>query len=65
VSFRILGKVDRTWDWPHVELPSAEIGFGSIEEAVARGRACLAAGATTSCNFAPHLPAELGHPLVR
>ena len=58
-SFRILGKVDRTWDWAHVELPSAQLGFGTIEEAVARGRACLVAGATLPCNFPPHLPARL------
>jgi len=64
-SFRILGRVDRSWDWPHVELPSATIGFDTIEEAVARGRACLASGATSPCNFPPHLPANLSHALVQ
>ena len=64
-AFRILDYVDRSWDWPHVELPSSSIGSRTIEEAVARGRACLAPGATQPCNFPPHLPASLGHPLVR
>lgn len=63
--FRVLGRLNHTWDWAHVEVPSAEIGFGSIDEALARGRACLAASATTSCNFPPHLPANLNHPLVQ
>ena len=64
-SFRVLGRVDRSWDWPHVELPSATLGFDTIEEAIARARVCLAPGATTPCNFPPHLPAYLGHALVR
>ncbi len=64
-SFRVLGQMDHTWDWPHVELPSATIGFGSIDEALARGRACLAPVPTVPCNFPPHLPAYLLHPLVR
>lgn len=64
-SFRLLGRVDRSWDWPHVELPSSHTGFRTIEEAIVRGRACLARGATISCNLPPHLPAWLGHPLVQ
>jgi hypothetical protein len=63
-SFRVLGKVDRTWDWAHVELPSATIGFRTIEEAITRGRACLAPRAIVPCNFPPHLPAYLTHSLV-
>lgn len=58
-SFRILGQVDRTWDWGHVELPSSQQAFRTIEDAVVRGRACLAEGATIPCNFPPHLPARL------
>ncbi|HEX6049722.1 MAG TPA: M15 family metallopeptidase [Gemmatimonadaceae bacterium] len=65
VPFRILGRLDRTWDWPHVELPSGTLGFGSIDDAVARARSCLAPGTTVSCNFPPHLPPRLAHPLVR
>ena len=61
----ILGRGDRSWDWPHVELPSSNIGFGTIEEAVARGKDCLASGATIPCNFPPHLPASLSHALVQ
>lgn len=64
-SFRILGGIDRSWDWAHVELPSSTLGFDSIEQAVARARACLAPEATAPCNFPPHLPAYLGHVLVR
>ena len=64
-SFRILGQVDRSWDWPHIELPSSNIGFDTIEGAVARGKACLAPGATRPCNFPPHLPASLSHALVQ
>ena len=64
-AFRILGQVDHSWDWPHVEVPSSTIGFESIEEAVARGKACLAPGATLPCNFAPHLPGSLSHALVQ
>lgn len=64
-SFRVLGDVDRTWDWPHVELPTEEVGFATIHAAVVRGRACLAPGSTIPCNFPPHLPPNLSHPLVR
>ncbi len=65
VHFRVLGRLDHTWDWPHVELPSATIGFDTIDEAIARARTCLAAGATLPCNFAPHLPPSLAQPLVQ
>jgi hypothetical protein len=61
----VLGRLDHTWDWPHVDLPSANIGFGNIEEAVRRGRACLTPSATVPCNFAPHLPWDIGHDLVQ
>jgi hypothetical protein len=64
-SFHVLGRLDHTWDWPHVDLPSATIGFGNIEEAITRGRACLAPGAAVPCNFAPHLPGDLVHALVQ
>jgi hypothetical protein len=63
-SFHILGKVDRTWDWPHVERPTEHVGFRTIDAAIARGRACLAPHPSVPCNFAPTLPARLGHPLV-
>ena len=63
-SFRILGEPGRSWDWPHVELPSAAIGFRTIDQAIARGRACLAPESRVPCNFAPHL-AISRHPLVQ
>jgi hypothetical protein len=55
-SFRILGGADRTWDWPHLELPSDSVGFGSIDEALTRARLCLAPNPSLPCTFAPHLP---------
>jgi hypothetical protein len=55
-DFRVLGAPDRTWDWPHVELPSSKIGFRSIEQALAAGRACLSGEAERACEFEPHLP---------
>lgn len=64
-SFRVLGQVDRTWDWAHVELPSSRIGFRTVAAAIARGRECLGAGSMTPCNFPPNLPSRLMHPLVR
>lgn len=62
--FRVLGKLDYTWDWPHVELPSSTIGFASIDAAIVRARTCLAPGAAVPCNFPPHLPTNLSPPLV-
>jgi hypothetical protein len=55
-DFRVLGTPDHTWDWPHVEVPSDKIGFRSIEQALAAGRACLSGGTRGLCVFAPHLP---------
>lgn len=60
-SFRILGRPEHSWDWPHVELPSSTLGFDTIDEAIARARTCLRPGATLPCDFAPHLPARLGN----
>ncbi len=54
-DFRILGKPDQSWDWPHVELPSAKIGFRSVEAAIAAGRACLSKSSARACEFLPHL----------
>lgn len=64
-SFRVIGRLDRSWDWPHVELPSSAIGFGSIDEAIAAAHACLAPVNPKPCNFAPHLPPQLRTPLVQ
>ena len=61
--FRILGAPDRTWDWPHVEVPSPGLGFRSIDAALAAARSCLAHGGPAgapppACEFVPHLPAS-------
>jgi hypothetical protein len=64
-DFRILGTPERTWDWRHVEMPTASIGFRTIDAALDRARACawLAETASSSvsrrispCDFAPNLP---------
>lgn len=52
-EFRILGTPAKTWDWAHVEVPSASIGFPSIEAALSRARSC---GSGAACDFQPHLP---------
>jgi len=54
-DFRVLGTPERTWDWPHVEVPSGKIGFRSIDQALAAGRACLSGKAERACEFEPHL----------
>lgn len=57
-EFAVLGAVDATWDWRHVEVPGSDVGFASIGAALARARACTAPHARVSCDFAPHLPAS-------
>jgi hypothetical protein len=54
-EFRILGTPDHSWDWRHVEIPSSDIGFRSIDAAIQRARECSAPGATVPCDFPPHL----------
>ncbi len=29
--FRIIGRPDSSWDWPHIELPNRDVGFRSVE----------------------------------
>jgi hypothetical protein len=62
-DFRILGTPERTWDWRHVELPTASVGFRTIEAALERARKCRRDGGdaedadeVTPCDFAPRLP---------
>jgi hypothetical protein len=50
-DFRILGTPERTWDWRHVELPTASVGFRTIEAALARATACRRGEA--QCDFSP------------
>lgn len=59
-EFRILGTPDRTWDWPHVEIPSADIGFRSIDAALERAAGCGARATATPCDFAPHASRHSG-----
>ena len=54
--FHVLGSADKSWDWPHVELPSDKIGFRSIEAAVAAGQKCLSDRSPRACEFLPNLP---------
>ena len=55
-DFRVLGAPDRSWDWPHVELPSGKIGFRSVDAAIAAGRICTRNPSPHACEFSPHLP---------
>ena len=55
-DFHVLGAADKSWDWPHVELPSDRIGFRSIEAALAAGQKCLSDGSPRVCEFRPNLP---------
>jgi len=55
-DFRVLGTPDRSWDWAHVEMPNARIGFRSVEDAIDAGRVCLARSSASACEFLPHLP---------
>ncbi len=36
--FRLLGTPERSWDWPHVELADAPLGFRSVEELLQAAR---------------------------
>lgn len=61
-EFRILGTPERTWDWPHVEIPSPVLGFRTIDEALGRARACETGRGSTPCDFPPHLPGTAAAP---
>lgn len=52
-EFRIIGAPDRSWDWRHVELPSPDLGFRSVDSAIARARECSATDTRRSCEFQP------------
>ena len=57
-AFRLVGTPAQTWDWRHLELPGPE-GFRSVDDAIARARACSAPATTRAerppCDFLPHL----------
>lgn len=40
--FKLIGTPANTWDWPHVEYRGEDLGFHSIEEALAAARGCEA-----------------------
>jgi hypothetical protein len=52
-EFRILGAPDSTWDWPHIEIPTPDVGFRDIDAALVRAKQCRAPSATTRCDFSP------------
>ncbi|MEO6877364.1 MAG: hypothetical protein ABI205_02705 [Gemmatimonadaceae bacterium] len=54
--FRLLGQVGHTWDWPHVELATDNIGFPSIDAALAFAVRCT----TDSARAHPPSAAALG-----
>jgi len=49
-EFHILGTPERTWDWQHVEVPTADVGFHDIESAITRARWCSIPG-PRACDF--------------
>jgi hypothetical protein len=73
VHFQLVGSVDHTWDWPHVELPAPWLGFHSIESALEFAARCtsdsaranppsaemLGGGASDPCVFVPKLPEQV------
>lgn len=72
--FRIIGLVDRTFDWPHVEMSDDDIGFRSLDDALAFAARCttdsaranppssaaLGGGMPDPCVFVPHLRFQWG-----
>jgi hypothetical protein len=59
-EFRILGAVDHSWDWRHIEIRTDSIGFRSIDAALEAARRCTHAGAPADeCTFRPNLPTQL------
>ena len=71
--FQLIGSTTHTWDWPHVEMPAADIGFHSIAQALASAARCtsvtaragapsparLGGAAADPCVFIPFLPASI------
>jgi hypothetical protein len=55
-AFRLIGRPDYSWDWPHVELVADNIGFRSIESALAFAARCT----TDSARARPPSAAALG-----
>lgn len=65
-EFRILGTPERTWDWRHIEVPTANVGFRDIDAALDRARDCTKPDPAVRCDFAPDSAAsELAQPTGR
>ncbi|HEY5061590.1 MAG TPA: M15 family metallopeptidase [Gemmatimonadaceae bacterium] len=72
--FRLIGLVDQTFDWPHVEMPDDHLGFRSLDDAIAFAARCttdsaradppssaaLGGGVPDPCVFVPHLRVRWG-----
>ncbi len=63
-AFRLVGTADRTWDWPHIELPGAEIGFHSVDDALEFARRCLTDSARARAPSAEKLGGAVSDPCV-
>ena len=66
--FRMIGAPNRSWDWPHVELADAGLGFGSVEALLlaARAAAPLHSSHDLARSGAAALPgAGSGHDQIR
>lgn len=62
-EFHIIGTPEQSWDWTHVEVPTPELGFRSIEAALTRARVCDPVGGPMPCTFPPHVaPAQPSGP---
>jgi hypothetical protein len=62
--FRLVGTPERTWDWPHVELATPVLGFGTLADLVGRcptvpRRTPDMPSAAVECTLRPALPAHV------
>lgn len=60
--FRLIGTPDDTWDWPHIELASPDLGFHSIDDALAAARTCEARRRAMGAEIDDAALAECGTP---
>lgn len=76
--FRLIGGLDRTWDWRHIEVAQPRIGFHTIDDALDYAARCttdsaranppsvaqLGGGAPDPCVLVPHLPQTILGPVA-
>ena len=62
--FRIIGLVDHTFDWPHVEMPAEHIGFKSLDDALAFAARCTTDSARANPPSGATLGGGVGDPCV-